>query len=144
MLPNCSGEVRRPCARTEYVNFWFFGAGLPPIWPAGLTVFCDWIALTISANRDAQLRKMVRLDPEPHRILGCPENLRVSDAGQAPDGIVQVDVGVVGQKLGVPGALRGIQADKHEWRGCGFLHRYAVVIYIGGKLRSGLGLARLR
>ncbi len=50
MFPNCSGEVRRPCARTEYVNFWFLGAGLPPICPAGFTVFCDWIAFTISVT----------------------------------------------------------------------------------------------
>ncbi len=56
---------------------------------------------------------MVRLDPESHRILGCAEDLRVSDTGQAPDGIVQVDVGIVGKKLGIPGALRGIQADEH-------------------------------
>ena len=53
-------------------------------------------------NGNAELRKMVRLDPEPHRILRGTEYLSVSDAGQAPDGIVQVDIGVVGQKLGIP------------------------------------------
>ena len=37
--------------------------------------------------------------------LSCAENLRVTNAGQARDGIVQIDVGIIGQKLGVPGAL---------------------------------------
>jgi hypothetical protein len=86
---------------------------------------------------------MVRFDPEPHCILGCAENLRVTNAGQARDGIVQIDVGVIGQKLGIPGALWRIQANKHQGCRSGFLHRDAVVIYVGGKLRSGLSLTGL-
>ena len=48
--PNSSGEVNRPCARTEYVYSCPFGAGAPPTWPAGLTAFCAWIADTISGT----------------------------------------------------------------------------------------------
>jgi hypothetical protein len=44
IAPNSSGEVRRPWARTEYVNSWPLGEGSPPIVPAGLTVFWLWMA----------------------------------------------------------------------------------------------------
>src|SRR5213078_687452 len=46
--------VRRPCARTVYVNSWPRGTGSPPSWPAGLTVFCACraaaISLTVMSN----------------------------------------------------------------------------------------------
>ena len=32
------------------MNCWLAGAGWPPTWPAGFTVFCAWMALTTSAT----------------------------------------------------------------------------------------------
>src|SRR4029077_14462580 len=40
--------------------------------------------------RDTEFREMVRLDPKPHRILRRAEDLRVSDARQAPARLVLV------------------------------------------------------
>ena len=50
-------------------------------------------------DRDAELRQLVRLYPEPHGILARAKDLRLTDAVQARDRIVEVDIGVVGQEL---------------------------------------------
>src|SRR5260370_25184020 len=68
-------------------------------------------------NGDAQLRQLVWLYPEPHRILACSENLHVADAVHAQDGIVEVDIGVVGQEFCIATAAGPVYADQHE-RGC--------------------------
>ena len=61
-------------------------------------------------HRDAQLRQLVGLDPKPHGILPCAENLHLADAVQACDRIVEVDVGVVGQELCIVSAVRRVQS----------------------------------
>ena len=59
-------------------------------------------------DRDAELRQLVGLHPEPHRVLSRAEYLHLPDAGQARDGIVQMDVGIVRQELRVVRAVRRI------------------------------------
>jgi hypothetical protein len=61
MLANSSGVVKRPGARTVYVNSWPRGAGSPPIWPAGAWRFCSLMALTTSvAERPSWARRSGR------------------------------------------------------------------------------------
>ena len=48
---------------------------------------------------DRQLRQLVRLHPQPHRVLARAEDLNAADAGNAGQLIVEVDVGVVRQEL---------------------------------------------
>ena len=55
---------------------------------------------------DRQLRQLVGLDPQPHRVLAGAEDLDAADAGNARQLIVEVDVGVVGQELRVVDAAR--------------------------------------
>ena len=62
-------------------------------------------------NRDPKFRQLVRLDPESHRVLACSENLDVADPWQASQWIVKVDIGVIGEKLCVVGAIGRVQTD---------------------------------
>ena len=50
MSPNSSALIRRPRARTVYVNWRPAGAGSPPIVPAGFTTFCAEMAFTRSVT----------------------------------------------------------------------------------------------
>ena len=53
-LPNSSAFRRRPWVFTVYVNCVPLGDGSPPIWPAGLSVFCClmafWRSVTVSPS----------------------------------------------------------------------------------------------
>src|SRR4029077_20797279 len=66
---------------------------------------------------DAQLRQLVRLYPEPHGILPRAKNLRLADTVQACDGIIEVDIGVVGQERRIVSAVRRRYGDQHKRRG---------------------------
>ena len=45
--------------------------GSPPIWPAGFTLFCAWMAAITSVAVTPSLRHFVRLHPDAHRILAA-------------------------------------------------------------------------
>ena len=47
------------------------------------------------ADRDVELRELVKLDPVPDRILAGPEDGRARDPGHARQLVEYVDVGVV-------------------------------------------------
>ena len=47
---------------------------------------------------DAELRELVGLDPQPHRVLAGAEHLNISNSRNARQLIEQIDVAVVGQK----------------------------------------------
>ena len=49
--------------------------GLPPICPAGLTVFWLLTALMMSRDGDVELGQLVGFDPEAHGILARAENI---------------------------------------------------------------------
>ncbi len=93
---------------------------------------------------DAELRELIGFYPEAHRILASTKHLYVADAGDARQLVVQVDVGIVGQKFSVIGALGRKQAHDHKWRGHRFLHRHAKVGDVLWKLRGRLRFAHLR
>ena len=69
------------------------GTGSLPTWPAGLTVFCDWMALTISGTVIAKLGQLVGFDPETHGVLAGAENLHAADAVETRDLVAEIDVG---------------------------------------------------
>ena len=93
---------------------------------------------------DSQLGKLIRLHPQPHGILPGAKNLYTADAAQAGQLVVEIDVGVVREKLRVVGPIWGVQADEHQRRGDRFLHRDPVVVHFRRELRGGQGLAGLR
>ena len=87
---------------------------------------------------------MVGLDPEAHGVLASAENLHGADAVETRDLVTEINVGEVGEELGVVGAIRGIKSDEHERRSYGFLDGDAVVGDVAGKLRCGLRGTQLR
>src|SRR5260370_31280214 len=94
-------------------------------------------------NGDAQLRQLVWLYPESHRILACAENLHVADAVHAQDGIVEVDIGVVGQEFCIGTAAGRVYADQQEGGCCRLADGYAVIGDVDRKFSGGLIIARL-
>ena len=88
-------------------------------------------------DRDAELRQLVRIHPEPHRILACAENDRLADAVQARDGIIQVDVGVVGKIGSIVRTMWRINGDQHERSGGRLLEGDTVAVHFGRQLTSG-------
>src|SRR5208282_1322400 len=95
-------------------------------------------------NGDRKFGELIRLDPEAHRILAGAEDLHAADAVEAGDLVAEIDVGEVGKKLSIVGAVRGIESDEHQRGGDGFLDGDAVVGDVDGQLRGGLGGAQLR
>ena len=94
-------------------------------------------------NGDAQLGQLVGFYPQSHRILSGTEDRNVADAFGAQDGIGEVDVRVVGQKIGVIGSVRRIKGNPHEGRGDGFANRDSIIGHVCRKLRGSLRLAAL-
>ena len=86
----------------------------PQLAPNGLAAeLASWIHSVLRLNRvdhvsdrDAQFRQLVGLYPQPHGILPRAENIRLANTVQACYGLVEVDVGVVGQELRIVSAMR--------------------------------------
>ncbi len=143
MSPNSSGEVSRPCARTEYVYSWPLGARRAAHLAGGIHGVLRLNGGDHFGDGDAELRELVGLDPQPHRVLARAEYLHVADAGDARQLVVQIDVGIIGEKFSVVGALRRKEPHHHERRGDGFLHGDAEVGDVLRKLRGRLRFAHL-
>ena len=90
------------------MNCWFAGSGLAADLAGRVHRVLRLDGVDDVGDGDAQLRQLVGLYPEPHGILPGAENLRLADAVRARDGIIEVDVGVVGQKLGIASAVRRV------------------------------------
>ena len=94
-------------------------------------------------NGDRQFGQLVGFDPEPHRILAGAEDLYASNSIQTGELVRKIDVGVVGQELGIVGAIRRIKGQEHQWSGNCFLHSDTEICDVDGKLRGGLRFAHL-
>ena len=102
------------------------GAGSPPIWPAGLTVFCCCTALTISGTVMSSLASWSGLTQMRMAYWPAPKTSTLAMPGTRVNWSLQVDVGVIGQEYArrrSPWANRG--RDQHEGRGGRLLHRDA-------------------
>ena len=96
------------------MNCWFAGAGSPPTLTGRVHRVLRLDSVEDVRDGDAQLRQLVRLYPQPHGILTRAENLRLPDTVQARDGIIEVDIGVVGKEFRIVSAVRREQSDQHE------------------------------
>ena len=63
---------------------------------------------------NSQFRKLVRLYPQPHRILAGSEYLHVPNTGQAGERIIEVDISVIGKESRVIGAVRRVESEQHK------------------------------
>ena len=70
-------------------------------------------------NREPQFRKDLGFDPNAHRVIGCSEEQHLARAGDAQELIVDVDVGVVGQKQRIVSTIRRIQCKRKKRQACG-------------------------
>ena len=86
------------------------GTGSPPTWPAGFTVFCAWIALTISGTVMPSFANWSGFTQSRIAYWPAPKTCTLPMPGDARELILEVDVGVVGQELRVVGAVRRVQA----------------------------------
>ena len=46
---------------------------------------------------DAELRELVRIEPDPHRVAPLAEDLHIADAGNALQRIDQLEIGVIAE-----------------------------------------------
>ena len=79
-----------------------------------------------------QLRQLVRLHPDAHRILPGAEDLNARYSGYARQFVDEIDVGVVRQERAVVGALGRIEIDEHQRRVLRFLYGHAGGVHLGG------------
>src|SRR5215472_2277347 len=91
-------------------------------------------------NGDGELGQLVRLDPQPHRVLTRSENLHLADSVGTRDGINQVDEGIVGQESSVVGAVGRVKGQQHQRSGYGLPDGDSEVGNFDGKLRRRLSL----
>ena len=115
--------------------------------PANFAGWIDGILAVDGANDlrhgDIEFGQLVWFDPNPHGILTGAKNRHLRNARHPAQRVAQIDIGVVGQKLGAARAFGRIERENHERGGEGFLDRDSEVAHIGGQLRFRLGIAQL-
>ena len=143
-IPEFFLRLQAALARTLYVNSCPGGTGSAPIWPAGFTVFCALMALSISvtvmpslASWSGRTQKRIAYWPAP-KICTWPM------PGHARHRIVDIDVGIVGQNSVVVGAVGRIEREQRERAGRGLFDRDAEIPDFGRQLGFRLGVAHLR
>ena len=86
-------------------------------------------------HRDAELGQHIGFEPDAHGVLSRTENLHAGNSRKASDGIVEVNVSVVREELGIISALGRIERHQDQRSGGGLLHRYAILRNTRWKLR---------
>ena len=80
--------------------------------------------------------QLVRIEPDPHRILAGAEHRHIADAGQSRQLVAEIDGGVVAQIQAVIGRVRRGQRDEQQDRGRLLLHGDALVLHRLRQLRQ--------
>src|SRR5260370_752638 len=88
-----------------------FGRWLAANLPGGIHGVLRLNGVDHISNCDSQFCQLVGLHPQAHRILAGAEDLDIANTGRTCDGVMEIDVGIVGQKLSIVRAVRRIQAD---------------------------------
>ena len=89
-------------------------------------------------HRDVELGQGVGIDPEPDGVLVRPEDLHLTNPGDARHRVVEVDVGVVAEEELVVGALGRVQDEQPQRARHGLPDRDALVDDIWRQLGGGL------
>ncbi len=87
-------------------EFLALGCGLASRLPGGVHRVLRLNGADNFRNGDAQFRQLVRLYPKSHRVLARSKYLNVADARRARDRVGDIDVRVVGEKVGIVGSMR--------------------------------------
>ena len=101
----------------------------------------DLLALLLDRGNDVLRHQpahlqLVRIEPDPHRILAGAEHGDVADAGQPRQLVADVDGGVVGEEQAVIGRLRRRQRHEQQDRRRPLLHGDALVLHRLRQLRQ--------
>ena len=92
---------------------------------------------------DVELGQLVGGDPDAHGVLACAEDGDIRNSGEPRQLVVQVDVGVVGEKKGVEGVVGGVEREKEKRCGCALLDSCSEFDDGRRQLRVGLSLPHL-
>ena len=133
---NCSASSSRPLTFSVYWNACPAGVGGAPIWPAATCWLCCWIACDDVLRHQAARLQLVRIEPDPHRILAGAEHRDVADAGQPRQLVLDVDGGVVAQEQAVVGRFRRRQRHEQQDRRRLLLDGDALVLHRLRQLRQ--------
>ena len=112
--------------------------GEPPTTPAAASTFCAWIALTMSLAVKAVFGGLLRIDPDPHRIIAGAVKLDVADAVDPRQPVLDVEHGVVAQIRHVVAVVRRQQMHDHGQVGRALLGDDAELPHHGRQPRLGL------
>ncbi len=133
----------------------FLGRGAPA---AGLQVHLDGVAVDRRLGADApdgaldvlrlqggddvgrgqaEIDQAGGLEPDAHRIVECAEHERLSDAGDAGDGVDDVDGDVVGDEERGQGGVFGVELDEFQDGGAALGDGDALALDLGGHARQG-------
>ena len=96
MSRNCSSSLRRPAALSAIWNSVPFEGGAPS-WPAATCTFCSRIARDDVACGEIARGELLRIEPDPHRVVAAAEDLHVAHARQACQHVLDVQHRVVAQ-----------------------------------------------
>ena len=114
------------------MNCWFVGSRLAAHLTGRVHRVLRLDGVGNVGDGDAQLRQLIGLHPQPHRILADAEDLGLAHAVQARDRVLEVDVGIVGQEVRIVSAMRRIQGDQHQRSGGRFLDVIPYLFTSGG------------
>jgi hypothetical protein len=81
---------------------------------------------------------LVRIEPDAHAVFVAAVDADRAHARDAREFVAHAQVGVVGQKQVVEGAVRRLQGDAHKDGGGFFLHRDALALHLLGQAGQGL------
>ena len=87
-------------------------------------------------DREPEAGQAVGLQPDAHRVVLRPEQLRIADAGRRANRIDEIDRRVIADEQRVVGLLRRIEADDTEQGGGLLLHRHALRAHLGRQFRQ--------
>ena len=136
MSSNWLLSLSRPLTFSVYWNACPAGVGGAPIWPAVTCWLCCWIDGDDVLRHQAAHLQLVRIEPDPHRILAGAEHRDVADAGQPRQFVPDVDGGVVAQEQAVIGRIRRRQRHEQQDRRRLLLHGDALVLHRLRQLRQ--------
>ena len=80
--------------------------------------------------------ELLRIEPDPHRILTGAEHVDVADPGKSRQLVPEIDGGVIGEVEAVVAVVRRRQRDEQQDRGRALLHRDALRLHRLRQLRQ--------
>src|SRR5262249_4986619 len=78
---------------------------------------------------------LVRSDPDPHAVIGAPEEIHLGDAGDTEELVPEVDAAIVDEVVAVARPVRRVDGDEHEDARALLLHGDALRVDLLGQAR---------